>query len=92
MECQSCYNEVRGEMFEGEVAISREIIAPYQEPDATCNWIECDRCSQIVCFNCCRHPASKFCDGCIARYNLRAELIKLGLIAKDSYKAYSLPY
>ena len=82
MECQVCYNEVQGGMIECEVKVTLDMIALYREPTADCNWIECDGCGLVVCFHCCRYPESNFCDQCIARYNLTAELIELGLMTE----------
>ena len=55
------------------------------------NWTECDCCGQIVCFNCCRHPASKFCVSCILKNNLTSDLIERGLITESHYEATTFP-
>ena len=83
MECQRCYNEVRGGVVECEINVTLDTTAPHQEPATDCNWIECQACSKVICFNCCRYPATNFCDDCITRLNLRSELIELGCIPEE---------
>jgi len=76
MECQRCFGELSDD----------SVIADWRPPDTASwslrNWITCQQCNRVICFNCCRYPESGYCDQCIARYNLTAELIELGLMTE----------
>jgi hypothetical protein len=90
MECQVCYIEVRGDWRECEIPLTLDLTIPYQEPTTNLNWMECDACGQIVCFNCCRHPASKLCDPCLGKHKLVADLIALSLLEENYYEGIVL--
>ena len=85
MECQRCYREVTGAQAETGWPLSRDVgAAPVESTSPDRDWIECQACSKIICFQCCRQPQSGFCDDCIAGLNLTAELTGLGLVGEES--------
>src|SRR5262245_30895541 len=84
MDCQRCYREVSGCEITIVFPLTLEITSQHVESSPDRDWIECEACGQIVCFHCCRHPASNFCDACIEKFNLTAELTELGLIPEDT--------
>jgi hypothetical protein len=44
------------------------------------NYIICDSCNKAVCYNCCEHARSGYCNSCIAKYDLDDPLKGDGLI------------
>ena len=85
MECQSCYREVAGYEITIEYPATLNLTASFVESTPDRDWIDCQACGRVVCFHCCRHPASSFCDECIAKYDLTAELTELGFIPEENY-------
>lgn len=85
MECQRCYREVAGAEVTIEYPLTIEIVAQLVESTPDRDWFQCQACDKIICFQCGRHPASGFCDECITRFNLTAELVEYGLIQEDAY-------
>jgi hypothetical protein len=85
MECQVCFSEVSED---GEVSSvpgdSGEV--PERPAGQERNWIVCSMCGNTVCYACCRDPGSGYCDSCIERHNVYADLVELGLVEDTQYE------
>jgi hypothetical protein len=70
MKCELCGRKVRGdlEVSDGQLPDGTGIVLITSTPDR--DWIMCDSCGRLVCHDCCEHPKTGFCDGCIAKYDL----------------------
>jgi hypothetical protein len=44
------------------------------------NYLICDSCNRAVCYNCCEHARSGYCNSCIAKYDLDDPSKEDGLI------------
>lgn len=65
MTCEICGRVLRGEIavLEGQHPSGKGIIRIITDPDR--DWLECDGCSRVICHNCCEHPKTGRCDGCL---------------------------
>lgn len=74
MNCEICGREVHGDIqvVEGRLPNGARMVRMISTPDR--DWIACDSCNKLVCHHCCEHPKTGYCDSCIDKYNLLAEL------------------
>lgn len=83
MECEHCFREVAGVEVMIIYPLTLEIIATLIESTPDREWFDCQACGRVICVQYGRFPASGFCDECITKYSLSAELTELGLITED---------
>lgn len=79
MNCEECGRTVSGDLGIEEINLEDAFIIAVVEVSPR-DWILCDACNKLVCYNCCEYPKSGYCDTCIARYNLHDYLVEASLI------------
>ena len=74
MNCEICGRALRGEIavLKGRHPNGKRIARIVASPDR--DWIECEGCSKVVCQDCCEHPKTGLCDGCLEQSRLFDEL------------------
>lgn len=71
--CERCQRPLSGRLgvFDGELCGVAIITIREISPR---NWICCDACGVMLCHSCCSHPASGYCDACIAIYGIQVDM------------------
>jgi hypothetical protein len=84
-QCELCGREVHGELGVFDFETERAFVISIEETSPR-DWILCDSCNTLVCHDCCRYPASGYCDACLSQYHLFERLVAMGLIVPHTEK------